>query len=86
VPPTPTTNAGQYVQQSTMSAGMQAAPGDAPGMVAHGPNQRVMVGNLPGVQLTSGDAMSSSAALDATDQNIMLDSETKLMLFVAVNK
>ena len=85
VPPTPTTNAGQYVQQSAMSNGMQSAPGDAPGMVAHGPNQRVMVGNLPEVVLTSADG-SNSAVLDATDKNIMLDSETKLILFVGVMK
>jgi hypothetical protein len=84
--PTPTTTPGQYVQQSAMSSGMEAVPGEAPGMVAHGPNQRVMVGNLPGVLLTSADGTSSSAALDATDKNIMLDSETKLTLFVAVKK
>ena len=84
VAPTQTTNAGQFVQQSTMSDGMQSAPGDAPGMVAHGPNQRVMVGNLAGVLLTSADGISDSAALDATDKNIMLDSETKLTLFVGV--
>ena len=84
VPPTPTTTAGQYVQQSAMSNGMQTVPGDAPGMVAHGPNQQVMVGNLPGVILTSADAIGNSAALDATDKNIMLDSETKLTLFVGV--
>jgi len=80
--PTPTTTAGQYVQQSAMSNGMQTVPGDAPGMVAHGPNQQVMVGNLAGVLLTSADGTSNSAALDATDKNIMLDSETKLTLFV----
>ena len=85
VAPTPTTNAGQYVQQSTMSNGMQSAPGDAPGMVAHGPNQRVMVGNLPGVVLTSADG-SNSAVLDAIDKNIMLESETKLTLFAGVKK
>jgi hypothetical protein len=54
-------------------------------MVAHGPNQRVMVGNLPEVVLTSADG-SNSAVLDATDKNIMLDSETKLILFVGVMK
>jgi hypothetical protein len=86
VPPTPTTTPGQYVQQSTISNGMQSLPGDMPGMVAHGPNQRVMVGNLPGVTLTSADGISSSAALDASDKNIVLDSETKLTLFVAVKK
>jgi hypothetical protein len=85
VPPAATTTPGQYVQQSAMSNGMQSAPGDAAGMVAHGPNQRVMVGNLPGVLLTSADG-SNSAALDATDKNIMLDSETKLILFVGVMK
>ena len=53
-------------------------------MVAHGPNQQVMVGNLAGVLLTSADGISTSAALDATDKNIMLDSETKLTLFVGV--
>jgi hypothetical protein len=53
VPPTPTSTPGQYVQQSTISNGMQSLPGDTPGMVAHGPNQQVMVGNLPRVILTS---------------------------------
>jgi hypothetical protein len=85
-PPTPNTTPGQYVQQSTISNGMQSVPGETPGMVAHGPNERVMVGNLPGVMLTSADGISSSAALDAADQNIVLDSETKLTLFVAVKK
>jgi hypothetical protein len=85
VPPAATTTPGQYVQQSTMSNGMQTVPGDAPGMVAHGPNQQVMVGNLPGVVLTSADG-SNSAVLDATDKNIMLDSETKLTLFAGVKK
>jgi hypothetical protein len=85
-PPTPNTTPGQYVQQSAISNGMQAVPGETPGMVAHGPNQRVMVGNLPGVILTSADGISSSATLDAADQNIVLDSETKLTLFVAVKK
>jgi hypothetical protein len=84
VSPTPTTTPGQYVQQSAMSNGMQSMPGETPGMVAHGPNQRVMVGNLPGVQLTSADGTSNSAALDATDKNIMLDSETKLTLFIGL--
>jgi hypothetical protein len=84
--PTPNTTPGQYVQQSAISNGMQSLPGEAPGMVAHGPNQRVMVGNLPGVILTSADGISSSAALDAADKNILLDSETKLTLFVAVRK
>jgi hypothetical protein len=86
VPPTPTSTPGQYVQQSTISNGMQSLPGDTPGMVAHGPNQQVMVGNLPGVILTSADGVSSSAALDASDKNIVLDSETKLTLFIAVKK
>jgi hypothetical protein len=45
-----------------------------------------MVGNLPGVILTSADGITSSAALDTTDKNIVLDSETKLTLFVAVKK
>ena len=85
-PPTPNTTPGQYVQQSTVSNGMESLPGETPGMVAHGPNQRVMVGNLPGVLLTSADGIASSALLDATDKNILLDSETKLMLFVAVKK
>jgi len=53
VPPTPTSTPGQYVQQSTISNGMQSLPGDTPGMVAHGRNQQVMVGNLPRVILTS---------------------------------
>ena len=65
---------------------MQSLPGDTPGMVAHGPNQRVMVGNLQGVMLTSADGISSSAAVDAADKNIVLGSETKLTLFVAVRK
>ena len=85
-PPTPNATPGQYVQQSTVSNGVQSLPGDAPGMVAHGPNQRVMVGNLQGVTLTSADGTSGSAALDAVDKNIQLDSETKLTLFVAVKK
>jgi hypothetical protein len=85
-PPTPTTTPGQYVQQSTINDGMQSVPGETPGMVAHGPNQQVMVGNLPGVTLTSADGISSSAALDAADKNIVLDSETKLLLVVAVKK
>ena len=85
VPPAATTTPGQYVQQSTMSNGMQTMPGDASGMVAHGPNQRVMVGNLPGVVLTSADG-SNSAVLDAIDKNIMLESETKLTLFAGVKK
>jgi len=84
--PTPNITPGQYVQQSTISDGMQSVSGETPGMVAHGPNQRVMVGNLPGVILTSADGISSSAALDAADKNIVLDSETKLTLFVAVKK
>jgi hypothetical protein len=63
---------------------MQSLPSDTPGMVAHGPNQRVMVRNLPGVILTSADGISSSAALDSSDKNIVLDSETKLTLFIAV--
>src|ERR1700760_2363269 len=53
VPPTPTSTPGQYVQQSTISNGMQSLPGDTPGMVAHGRNQQVMDGNLPRVILTS---------------------------------
>jgi hypothetical protein len=85
-PPTPNTTPGQYVQQSAISNGMQSLPGETPGTVAHGPNQRVMVGNLPGVILTSADGIISSAALDTTDKNIVLDSETKLTLFVAVTK
>jgi hypothetical protein len=85
-PPTPNTTPGQYVQQSTVSDGIQSLPGETPGMVAHGPNQRVMVGNLPGVMLTSADGISNSAALDAPDKNIVLDSETKLTLFVAVKR
>jgi hypothetical protein len=85
-PPTPNTTPGQYVQQSAISNGMQSLPGETPGTVAHGPNQRVMVGNLPGVILTSADGITSSAALDTTDKNIVLDSETKLTLFVAVTK
>jgi hypothetical protein len=80
-PPTPNTTPGQYVQQSAISNGMQSLPGETPGTVAHGPNQRVMVGNLPGVILTSADGITSSAALDTTDKNIVLDSETKLTLF-----
>jgi hypothetical protein len=84
--PTPNTTPGQYVQQSAISNGMQSLPGETPGTVAHGPNQRVMVGNLPGVILTSADGIISSAALDTTDKNIVLDSETKLTLFVAVTK
>jgi hypothetical protein len=85
-PPTPNTTPGQYVQQSTVSNGIQSLPGETPGTVAHGPNQRVMVGNLPGVILTSADGIGSSAALDAADKNIELDSETKLTLFVALKK
>jgi hypothetical protein len=85
-PPTPNTTPGQYLQQSMVSDGMQSVPGETPGMVAHRPNQRVMVGNLPGVMLTSADGISSSAALDAADKNIVLDSETKLTLFAAVKK
>jgi hypothetical protein len=85
-PPTPNTTPGQYVQQSAISNGMQSLPGETPGTVAHGPNQRVMVGNLPGVILTSADGITSSAALDTTDKNIVLDLETKLTLFVAVKK
>ena len=85
-PPTPNTTPGQYVQQSTVSNGIQSLPGETPGMVAHGANQRVMVGNLPGVILTSADGISNSAALDAADKNIVLDSESKLTLFVAVKK
>jgi hypothetical protein len=85
-PPTPNTTPGQYVQQSTMSDDIQSVPGETPGTVAHGSNQRVMVGNLPGVILTSADGISSSAALDAADKNIVLDSDTKLVLFVAVKK
>jgi hypothetical protein len=85
-PPTPNTTPGQYVQQSAISNGMQSLPGETPGTVAHGPNQRVMVGNLPGVILTSADGITSSAALDTTDKNIVLDSETKLILFVAGKK
>ena len=85
-PPTPNTTPGQYVQQTTVSNGIQSLLGETPGTVAHGPNQRVIVGNLPEVMLTSADGLSSSAALDASDKNIVLDSETKLTLFVAVKK
>jgi hypothetical protein len=85
-PPTPNTTPGQYVQQSAISNGMQSLPGETPGTVAHGPNQRVMVGNLPGVILTSADGITGSATLDTTDKNIVLDSETKLIFFVAVKK
>jgi hypothetical protein len=85
-PPTPNTTPGQYVQQSTVSNGIQSLPGEAPGTVAHGPNQRVTVGNLSDVILTSADGISSSGALDAKDKNISLDPETKLVLFVAVKK
>ena len=85
-PPTPTTTPGQYVQQTTVNNGLQSLPGETPGTVAHGPNQRVTIGNLPGVTLTSADGVSGSALLDATDKNIVLDSETKLTLFVAVKK
>lgn len=86
VAPAQTSTPGQYVQQSTMSNGIQSLPGEMPGTVAHAPNQRVPVGNLPGVTLTSADGTSSSGALDSTDKNIMLDSDTKLILFVAVKK
>ena len=85
-PPTSNTTPGQYVQQTTVSSGIQSLPGETPGTVAHGPNQRVIVGNLPEVTLTSADRISSSAALDAGDKNIVLDPETKLTLFVAAKK
>jgi hypothetical protein len=48
--------------------------------VAKGPRDQVPVANMPGVVLTSADGVSSAGSLDAANQNISLDSGTKMTL------
>jgi hypothetical protein len=47
-------------------------------------DDRVAVGNLPGVMLNGNNAPDSSATLEASGKNISLDSGTKLILLVAM--
>jgi hypothetical protein len=83
--PPPSNPSGPYVTQSAINNGMQPLSG-ANGAVARAPNDRVPVGNLPGVVLTSADGTSSAAALDAMNQNVALDPGTKLTLRVSAQK
>jgi hypothetical protein len=62
---------------------MGSQPATAEAAVARGPNDRVPVANMPGVVLTSADGASSAGSLDATNQNIALDSGTKMTLNVS---
>jgi hypothetical protein len=71
-----------YAKQSVIKSTTQA-PQETSGTVAHRPNDKMAVGNLPGAVLTSADGMSSSGSVDLPDQNVWLGQGTKLTLFVA---
>ncbi|WP_158943938.1 hypothetical protein [Granulicella sp. S190] len=80
----PSNPSGAYVTQGAISDGMHH-DGDL-GPVARGPNDRVPVTNMPGVVLTSADGTNNAGVLDAANQNISLDSGTKLILRVIPQK
>ena len=71
-----------YAKQGVIKSTTQG-PQETSGTVAHRPNDKMAVGNLPGAVLTSADGMSSSGSVDLPDQNVWLGSGTKLTLFVA---
>ena len=57
--------------------------GSNPGGVLKSAQDRVPVGNMPGVILSAASAPGSAGALDASGDNISLDSGTKLTLNMA---
>lgn len=71
-----------YANQSAIKSTTQA-PQETSGTVAHRPNDKTVVGNMPGGVLTSADGMSSSGEVDLPNQNVWLGSGTKLTLFMA---
>jgi hypothetical protein len=82
---------------SSGSGGTASAPASAPVMssseqpadsaqVAKGAQDRVPVANMPGVVLTSADGVSNAGLLDAANQNISLETGTKMTLNVVTGQ
>jgi hypothetical protein len=76
---------GSTPAQSTPTMAEGGQPQSTAGGVLKSAQDRVPVGNMPGVMLSAASSQGSAGSLDAAGENISLDSGTKLTLNMAAS-